>query len=164
MARDENAVIIRSALRFLYGPARRSGGRTPYRSHRARETALKHRPWERGRIGAIEQAVHRELVLHGDMLTGALARAVYIERWRAPGEPAPTLKPWMRDRIKIAARTFADPVARSRGPGRPWLWRLRSDQNYFHEVRKRKGERDTACREEIRSRTQQARNTALKSD
>lgn len=137
MARNDDEMIVRTALRFLYGPAPRVGGRTPYRSRRARETALKFKPWTFGRVGSTEQAVLRELVLHGDMTTGDLARAVYLGRYRPPGEPAPAFKPWMRDTVKRAATLFADPVARSLGPGRPWLWRLRPNQ-YHGEIRARR--------------------------
>jgi hypothetical protein len=44
-------------------------------------------------------------------------------RCRALKEPIPTLHRYSVWRI---LREIADPVGRSRGPGRPWLWRLRN--------------------------------------
>jgi hypothetical protein len=43
-------------------------------------------------------------------------------RWRALKRPIPTLHRYSVWRI---LREIAEPVGRSRGPGRPWIWRLR---------------------------------------
>lgn len=136
----DDEVIVRTASRFLYGPTRRPGSGSAYQKLRARETALKHKLWQFGRIGSTELAVCRELIAHGDMTTGDLARAIYLDKYRRRDEPAPVFRPWMRDVVKKACRHFADPVARSLGVGRPWVWRIR-DQ-YHGEVRARRTARN----------------------
>ena len=89
-----------------------------------------YRPWAKGRIGRIERRVHSELIgaEHQGLMpitTGWMLKRVY---------PAPHRK-WMYDRIKLALATFADPIGRGNGQGRPVLWRLRPDNS---GVRKKK--------------------------
>jgi hypothetical protein len=139
--------------RLAFG-ARKNFRDIPARSARARATALKHRPWESGRIGSIESQVSR--ILTGDSVgkdytTGELARAIYANptwdqncRPRQDGEPVPTIKSWMLARIRKAAAAFADPVGRV-GRGHAILWRARPSQ-YWWDVRSAKTERDKARR------------------
>ena len=96
------------------------------RSARGRATALKHRPWEHGRIGSIERHVSRIMTgwpVGKDYTTGELARAIYANptwdqncRPREDGEPVPPIKSWMLSRVRKAAAAFADPC----GQGWPW--------------------------------------------
>ena len=130
--------------RFLYD-IRRQFQDIPARSARARETALRHRPWERGRIGKIEERIHRETMFPGklEFTTGELARLVYCNpafdvdfNLRKKGGPPPKLKSWQYDRIRRAARAFADRVGRSNTRGSPYLWRVRDE--FWDQVRDRK--------------------------
>jgi len=132
--------------RLRYG-FRRQFQDTPARSARARDTIRRSRPWEAGRIGNIEKLISRTMTFaERDKLftTGELARAVYAHpgwdqnfRLREKGEKLPKLKSWHYLAIRKAAPTFADCVGRSSARGRPWLWRLRSDQ-YIWDVRRAK--------------------------
>jgi len=132
--------------RLRYG-LRRQFQDTPARSARARDTIRRSRPWEAGRIGNIEKLISRTMTFaERDKLftTGELARAVYAHpgwdqnfRLREKGEKLPKLKSWHYLAIRKAAPTFADCVGRSSARGRPWLWRLRSDQ-YIWDVRRAK--------------------------
>ena len=130
--------------RFLYG-IRRQFQAIPARSARARETALRHRPWERGRIGKIEERIRRETMFAGklEFTTGELARLVYCNaafdvdfNLRKKGDPPPKLKSWQYDRIRRAAWAFADRVGRSNTRGNPYLWRVRDE--FWDDVRRRK--------------------------
>jgi hypothetical protein len=128
----------------------------PARSARARATALRHRPWESGRIGKIERHVSRKLMCADQyklFSTGELARPVYADRtWdqdfrlRKEGDPPPKIKSWMYDRVRRAAPNFADKAGRSTGRGRPWLWRIRPNQ-YWADVRRAKSKRQRAYAE-----------------
>jgi hypothetical protein len=139
--------------RLAFG-ARNNFRDIPARSARARATALKHRPWESGRIGSIESQVSRILTggpVGKDYTTGELARAIYADplwdqdfRLRKEGEPVPPIKSWMLARIRKAAAAFADPVGRV-GRGHAILWRARLNQ-YWWDVRRAKTERDKARR------------------
>jgi hypothetical protein len=133
--------------RFLYG-IRRQFQDIPARSARARETALRHRPWERGRIGKIEERIRRETMFAGklEFTTGELARLVYCNpafdvdfNLRKKGDPPPKLKSWQYDRIRRAAWAFADRVGRSNTRGNPYLWRVRDE--FWDDVRRRKSAR-----------------------
>lgn len=62
MSRSEDRRVLSAMRQLLYG-GRREGGRTQYRSEKARETALRHKPWTRGRIGTIETAIARETIM-----------------------------------------------------------------------------------------------------
>ena len=90
-----------------------------------------YRPWAKGRIGRVERRVHAELLgaeRQGLMpiTTGWMVKQVY--------QPQP-IRRWMYDRVKLALATFADPIGRGNGQGRPVLWRLREDNS---GVRKKK--------------------------
>ena len=122
--------------------------RTSRQTARAGETALRHRPWERSRIGKIEEHIRRETMFAGklEFTTGELARLVYCNpafdvdfNLRKKGDPPPKLKSWQYDRIRRAAPTFADRVGRSNTRGNPYLWRVRDE--FWHEVRDRKSKR-----------------------
>jgi hypothetical protein len=80
--------------RLLYGD-RRQFKDTPDRSARAREIIKRTRPWERGRIGNIEEWVAKKMICHPDRLftTGELAKEIYANptfdqnfRFREKGE------------------------------------------------------------------------------
>jgi hypothetical protein len=139
--------------RLAFG-ARKNFRDIPARSAQARATALKHRPWESGRIGSIESQVGRILTggpVGKEYTTGELARAIYANplwdqqfQLRREGEPVPPIKSWMLAQIRKAAATFADPVGRV-GRGHAILWRARPNQ-YWWDVRRAKTERDKARR------------------
>jgi len=137
--------------RLCYG-LRRQFEDTPARSARARDTIRRSRPWEAGRIGNIETQICREMIFGGDrdklFTTGELARAIYANPvWdqncnlREKGEKLPKLKSWHYLAIRKAAPTFADCVGRSSARGRPWLWRLCSDQYFWDARRAKRGRR-----------------------
>jgi hypothetical protein len=136
--------VLSAMRRILYGD-RREGGRTTYRAERARETALRYRPWERGKIGNVEKRISRafddprKLLTTGELVRLIYANVAYDQNFhpRPVGAPLPELKSWMFSRVRRAAPTFCDRGGRSRGRGRPWLWRIRSDQ-YSWEVRRAK--------------------------
>ena len=74
---------------------------------------------------------------------GTLARAIYANPiWdqdfnlRKKGRSRPNLRAGNTIAFGRAAPTFADCVGRSTSPGRPWLWRVRSDQ-FWWNVRRR---------------------------
>jgi hypothetical protein len=67
------------------------------------------------RIGRIARRVRRLLIAHGRMTTPELMRQVY-------GSPT---KHWHYERVREAARKFAEPVRRVARPGCPVLWRLK---------------------------------------
>ena len=91
------------------------------RSARARETALRHRPWERGRIGNIEKRISRtgafadrdRLFTTGELVRRIYADPDYDQNFQPRKEP-PKLKSWMYDRVRRAAPTFLLPIARRR--------------------------------------------------
>ena len=155
--------------RILYGIQRQFGD-TPARSARAEATIRRVKPWLSGRIGKIEKHISREGACGGRdklLTTGELARAIYANpTWdqdfnlRKEGEKPPKLKSWQYDRVRRAAPTFADCVGRSTGPGRPWLWRVRSDQ-FWWNVRRAKTERDKARRSCRATRARRAGNRPL---
>ena len=99
--------------RLLYGLQRQFQD-GPARSARARETALRHRPWERGRIGNIEKRISRagafadrdRLFTTGELVRRIYADPDYDQNFRPRKEP-PKLKSWMYDRVRRAAPTFA---------------------------------------------------------
>jgi hypothetical protein len=106
----------------------------------------RHKPWEAGRIGKIENRVHTELICaRGAISTGQLVRKIYChERWdqnfrlREEGATPPHPKHWMYERVRLAAATFADRVGRGRNDG--VYWRLRKG-TYYHTIRAQKRER-----------------------
>ncbi len=142
-------------MRILFGD-RRQYRDLPARSARARRTIERTRPWESGRIGAIEKQILLKMTVGrfpawGDKVeftTGELARLIYADpllpKLFGKGDAPPKLKSWQYDRIRRAAPTFADRIGRSTSKGRPWLWRLREE--YFWDVRRKKTARDTCKR------------------
>jgi hypothetical protein len=116
---------------------------SPFRSRAAlaRETIKRSKIWQRGRIGKIETRIHRILLGEDVVSTSDLVRAVYCHPARLRGKPPPKLRKWMCDQIVLAAPTFAECVGRAKTRGRPKLWRLRSKERYFFEVRREKGSR-----------------------
>jgi hypothetical protein len=71
----------------------------------------------RGR-GRVRRTAWEGLVFHGGLATtGAVIDWVYA------GKRQPRVGPYTRLRARLDE--IADRVGRSRGPGRPWLWRLR---------------------------------------
>jgi hypothetical protein len=145
-------------MRILFGD-RRQYHDLPARSARAKITIERTRPWESGRIGAIEKQIWLKMTVGRspawgrkvEFTTAELARLIYadplLHKLVGKGEAPPKLKSWQYERIRRAAPTFADRVGRSTSKGRPWLWRLR-DQ-YFHEVRKKKTARDAIRRKQL---------------
>ena len=111
---------------------------------RGRDLA-RHKPWEAGRIGRIENRVHTELICARSAIsTGELVRKIYChERWdqnfrlRDEGARPPAPKHWMYERVRKAAGTFADPVGKGRGGV---YWQLRED-TYYHTIRAQKRKR-----------------------
>jgi hypothetical protein len=54
-----------------------------------------------------------------DVSTGELCQRCWPRRQQ--------FEPWMYFRCRTVALEIAEPVVRSSGQGRPWLWRLKSD-------------------------------------
>jgi hypothetical protein len=142
-------------MRILFGD-RRQYHDLPARSARARRTIEHTRPWESGRIGAIEKQIFLKMTVGRfrawggklEFTTGELAQLIYadplLHKLFGKGDAPPKLKSWQYDRIRRAAPTFADRVGRSTSKGRPWLWRLREE--YFWDVRQKKTARDASKR------------------
>jgi hypothetical protein len=144
-------------MRILFGD-RRHYHDLPARSERAKLTIARTRPWESGRIGAIEKQIWLKMTVGrfpawGDKLeftTGELARLIYanplLHKVFGKGDAPPKLKSWQYDRIRRADPTFAHRVGRSTSKGRPWLWRLRD--GHFSDVRQNKTARDAFKRKQ----------------
>jgi hypothetical protein len=72
--------------------------------------------------------VFRALVALGrDLSTGDLAALTWPRRQRP-------FRPVHYERIRSAAAEIADPIGRSTGQGRPWLWRLREDARLYDPI------------------------------
>jgi hypothetical protein len=140
--------IYRSILRELYGNAFSWRQLSP--EQRARQVLrgrnlARHKPWQAGRIGRIENRVHTELICaRGAISTGQFVRKIYCHErwdqnfnWRKGGDPPPRIEHWMYERVRLAAATFADRVGRGRDGV---YWRLRKD-TYYHTIRAQKRER-----------------------
>ena len=145
-------------MRILFGD-RRQYHDLPARSARAKAVIERTRPWESGRIGAIEKQIWQRMTVgrfrawcgKAEFTTGELARLIYadplLHKLFGKGDAPPKLKSWQYDRIRRAAPTFADRVGRSTSKGRPWLWRLRDA--YLHDVRQKKTSRDASKRKQL---------------
>ena len=138
--------------RLLYG-IRRQFQDGPARSARAEATIQRVRPWERGRIGKVEERISRETMFACklEFTTGELVRLVYCSpvfdvnfNLRKKGDPPPKIAHWMYGQIRKAAPTYFDRVGGGRGRG-GLRWRLRDE--FYRDVRKRKTARDAARRE-----------------
>jgi hypothetical protein len=138
--------------KFLYGTHRQFND-LPERSARAKATIQNTQPWQRGRVGRIEERIFDELMLakNHTLTTGELVRRIYCgpwwapgRGWRKPGDPPSKVEHWMYDQIRKAAPTFADRVGGGRGRG-GIVWRLRRDQ-FFWDAREEKTRRDAERR------------------
>ena len=138
--------------RLLYG-IRRQFQDGPARSARAEATIQRVRPWERGRIGKVEERISRETMFACklEFTTGELVRLVYCSpvfdvnfNLRKKGDPPPKIAHWMYDQIRKAAPTFFDRVGGGRGRG-GIVWRLRRNQ-FFWDAREEKTRRDAERR------------------
>ena len=140
MSEEDN--ILRAITRLM-GITRR--GRTIYDYERdnSRERIRRVRPWEKGRIGCVEQRIAHALPRDGRPIsTGDLGRYVYEPIVKDKNAPPFKLSSWQYARIRRAAPTFADPVGRSEtGSGRPHLWRLKYGELFFDTVRREKRKR-----------------------
>jgi hypothetical protein len=146
--------INRSILRELYPdefPGPECSPEQKARQIQRGRNLARHKPWQAGRIGRIENRVHAELIgARGALSTGQLVRKIYCdERWdqglrfRDENAEPPLPKHWMYAQVRKAAATFADPVGRGRDGV---LWLLRKD-TYYHTIRAQKGERYRQRRE-----------------
>jgi hypothetical protein len=141
--------IYRSILHELYAnefSRRQLSPEQEARQVQRGRNLARHKPWEAGRIGRIENRVHTELICaRGAISTGQLVRKIYCHerydqnfRLRNEGAGPPCAKHWMYERVRLAAATFADRV----GKGRDGVyWRLRKDTYYYHTIRAHKRER-----------------------
>jgi hypothetical protein len=145
-------------MRILFGDHRQYHD-LPARSARAKAVIERTRPWESGRIGAIEKQIWQRITVgrfrawcgKAEFTTGELARLIYadplLHHLLRKSDAPPKLKSWQYDRIRRAAPTFADCVGRSTSKGRPWLWRLK--EGYLSEVRQKKTVRDAFKRKQL---------------
>jgi hypothetical protein len=72
--------------------------------------------------GRLQVQIRRAFVDHPLRSSSEMYDFTHADR-RALKQPIPTLHRYSVWRV---LREIAEPVARSRGPGRPWLWRLKS--------------------------------------
>ena len=102
--------VLSAMRRLLYGDRREGGERTG--RTKARETALRYRPWKRGKIGNIEKRISRAFDdPHEHFTTGELVRLIYANvaydqnfHPRPEGAPLPELITWMFGRVRRGAR------------------------------------------------------------
>lgn len=145
----EERLVIKLMQQMLFGKS--AGTPRPEQVPYTREHAKRYRIWDHGRIGKIECAVSRAVEPGRTYTTGQLVRAVYHNRFYSDDWDAPPieLKSYHYLQIRKSAPTFMDCIGRdNRRPGKPYLWIAR--QEYFHDVRARKTERDRIRRQNAR--------------
>jgi hypothetical protein len=72
--------------------------------------------------GRIQTQLRRAFITHGDVISSTQAY-----QW-CKRHQSSAFGQWERWSITRVLMTMADRVGHSRGPGRPWIWRLRNSQ------------------------------------
>ena len=109
---DEENEILRAITNLMF----KRRGRTIYDYERvnSRERILRTKPWERGRIGCVEQQIVHALPHDGrPMSTGDIGRFVYEPIVKDKNAPPFKLKSWQYARVRRAAPTRGRPVLRA---------------------------------------------------
>jgi hypothetical protein len=131
-------------LRELYPDEFPARSASPEHSQRGRDLA-RFRPWAKGRIGGLERRVHAALIFAQlrkmpIVTTSWVAKEAYLGiGGRSRG--ASKLSRWMYDSTKRALRTYAEPIGRGNGHGRPFLWRLKEGDAALASVIRKQKER-----------------------
>jgi hypothetical protein len=106
-------------------PGRQASPAEQERLRRTGQGLARYRPWARGRIGSLEQRVHRALIYAelkrlSPVTTGWVVREVYLGpygRKARQGRPEPKLEHWMYEQTRRACETYAVRIARGSGRG-----------------------------------------------
>jgi hypothetical protein len=137
--------LLREMFPDMFPPQRLSPQEQARRKQRGQALA-EYRPWDRGKIGAVEHRAHSAMIyaqMRGitPVETGWVVQQIYLGvGGRGGGATKP--KRWMYGNARKALETFAVRIGRGNGHGSPILWRLKAgDAALVSAIRKKKERR-----------------------